>query len=121
MLESLGTFLVLLAFKQFLARDHNIAALLVDFDYCNFKCLAFHALEIAYRPQVHLRTRKKRPRAKNIDRKAALGTFDHGSLDRPLLLMSFFHFVPGMKACGFLVREVDVTFLSLPFLPYHLD
>src|ERR1022692_3814699 len=121
MFQSLAAFLVLLAFEQFLARDHDVAALLVDLDDGNFHGLALHTVEIADGPQVHLRAGQKRPCAQDIHRKAALGALNHGSLDRPLLVMSLFHFVPGVKARRLLVREVDVPFLSLPLLAHHLD
>src|SRR5271155_3075266 len=52
MFESLAALLVLLAFEQLLARDHNVAALLVDLDDGNFERLALHAVEIADGSQI---------------------------------------------------------------------
>jgi hypothetical protein len=78
-------------------------------------------IEIPDGPQIHLRSGQKSPRAQDIDRQAALGALNHDGLDRPLLVVSFFHLVPGVDPRSLLVREVDVTFLGLPFLAHHLN
>ena len=121
MFESLAAFLVLLAFQQFLARDYDVAALLVDLDHRNFERLALHPIQIPDGPQIHLRARQKRPRAEDVDSQAALGTLNHHGVDRALLVVGFFNLVPGVNARGLLVREVDVAFLSLPLFPHHLN
>src|SRR5258708_5734234 len=121
MFQGLAALLVLLAFQQFLARNHNISALLIHLDDGNFERLALHAVEIADGPQIHLRAGQERPRAQDVDRQATLGALNHRSLDRPLLLVSPFHFVPGMEARRFLMREIDVAFFGLSLLAHHLN
>ena len=54
MFKGLGALFTLLAFEQFLTRDHNVAALLVQLYDGDFDGLSFHAIEIADRAQVHL-------------------------------------------------------------------
>ena len=58
-LQSLGSLFTLLAFQHLLARDHNVAALLVQLDDGNFETLALHRIQIARRTQVGLGAGKK--------------------------------------------------------------
>ncbi len=121
MLQRLAALLVLLAFQQFLARDHDVAALLVELDDRDFERLTLHAVEIANRPQIHLRSRQKRSCAQNVDREPALGSLNHHRLNRPLFVMRFLHLVPGVEFARFLMRQVDVALFRLPLLPHHFN
>src|ERR1700704_6568111 len=115
MFESLRALLGLLAFEQILARDYDVAPLLVELDDRDFESLALHAIQIANRAQIHLRAWQERARAEDVYREPALDALDNHSLDRLLLVVSLFDFFPGVDALRLLVREIDVAFLSLPF------
>src|SRR5215831_18022984 len=54
LLKRLGAFLALLFFQQLLARDHDVAALLVQFDDANIEFGILQRVKVAYRPQFHL-------------------------------------------------------------------
>ena len=120
-LERLGALLVLLAFEQVLARDDDVAALLVQLDDRDFDGLALHAVQIADGAQVNLRAGQKRVRAENVDGQAALDAVDDDGLDRLLLVVRLLDFFPGVNALRLLVREVDVAFLGLALVAHHVD
>src|ERR1700733_215476 len=120
-LESLGALLVLLAFEQFLARDHDVAALLVQLDDCDFDGLTLHPVQIADGAKVDLRPGQKRVRALNIYREAALDAIDHTRLDRLLLVVSLLNFFPGVDALSFLVRKADVPLLGFALIAHDID
>src|SRR5579872_57578 len=121
MLQRLVALFALLPFQQFLARNHNIAALLVELDHRYFQRLTLHAVEIADRPQIHLGTGQERPRSQNVDRQTALRALDNRCLDRSLFVVRFLDLIPGVNARSFLMREVDVAFLGLPLLAHYVD
>ena len=112
---------VLLAFEQLLARDHDVAALLVQLDDGDFDGLALHAVQIADRAQIHLRAGQESVRAENVDGQAALDAVDHDGLDRLLLVVGLLDFFPGVNALRLLVREVDVAFLGLALVAHDVD
>ena len=62
-LEGLAAFFRLLFFQQMLARDHDVAALLVQLDDRDFNRLALHAIQVANGPQVNLRAGQEGARA----------------------------------------------------------
>src|SRR5579862_1344497 len=121
MLQSLGSLLILFAFEQFLARDHDVAALLVQLDHGDFDGLALHAIEIANRPKIDLRSGQESVRAVNINGQTALDAIDHYGLNRLFLVVGLFDLFPGMDALGFLVREVDVTLFGFALAAHHVD
>src|SRR5438552_4314109 len=108
MFKGFGALFTLLAFEQFLTRDHNVAALLVQLYDGDFDGLSFHAIEIADRAQVHLRAREKRVSAVDVDREAAFDAVDYDSIDRLFLVVRFFDLFPGMNPLRLLVREADI-------------
>ena len=120
-LESLGTLFILLAFEQFLARDHDVAALLVQLDDGDFDGLTLHAVEVADGAQIDLRTGQERVGAVNVDGEAALDAVDHDGLDGLLFVMSLLDFFPGMNALRLLMRQVDVAFFGLALVAHHVD
>src|SRR5579864_1187901 len=119
--QSLRTLFVLLAFEQFLARDHDVAAFLVELDHGDFERLAFHAIEIADRTKINLRAGQERMRAHDVDGEAALNAINDNCLDRLLFVMSLFDFFPSVNALRFLVREVDVALFGFAFFAHHVD
>src|SRR3954470_3073787 len=121
MLKGLGALLGLLAFQQFFARNHDVAALLVQLDNGDFDGLALHAVEIADRAQIHLRSGKKRMRAMNVYCKSALDAVDDHSLDWLLLVIGLLNFFPGVDPLCLLVREVNVALFRLALAAHDVD
>ncbi len=76
-LEGLGLLFVLLFFQNLLARNHDVAALLVQLDDGDFDGLALHAVQVAHRAQIDLRAGQERARAQDVDGQAALDAIDH--------------------------------------------
>ncbi len=121
MLQGLGALFILLAFEQVLARDHDVAALLVELDDGDFDGLALHAVQIADGAQVDLRAGQERMRAMDVDRQTALDAVDDDGLDGLLLVVGLFDFFPGVNALRLLVREVDVAFFGLALVAHDVD
>ena len=121
MLQSFGALLGLLAFQQFLARDHDVAALFVQLDHSHFDGLALHRIQIADGAQIHLGSREKRMRAVNVDGESTLDAVEHDSMDGLLLVIRFLDFFPGVNALRLLVREVDVAFLDFALAAHDVD
>src|SRR3954451_1283645 len=121
MLQSLGAFFILLAFKQFLARDYDIAALFIQLDYGDFDGLALHAVEIADGPQVDLRAWQESVCAMDVDRESAFDAVDDDSLNGLFLVVGFLNDFPGVNALRLLERQVDVAFFSLALRAHDFD
>src|SRR5450631_1262524 len=119
--EGFAALLVLLFFQKLLARDHDVAALLVELDDGDFHRLALHAVQIADRTQVHLRAGQEGARALNIDGQAALDAFHDDALDRLLLVVSALNLVPRAQPLRFQVREVDVALFGMALLAQNVD
>src|SRR5579863_576662 len=113
MLQGLRALFVLLAFEQVLARDHDVATLLVELDNGNFNRLAFHAVQITDGAQIDLRARQERVCAVDVHGQAALDAVDHDRLDGLLLVVGLLDLFPCMDALRLLVREVNVPLLDL--------
>src|ERR1700685_926611 len=121
MLYRLRPLFSLLAFEQFLARDNDVAALLIQLDDGNFQRLALHSIEITDRTKVHLRTGQEGACAQNVDRQSTFDAVDHDSLNRLFLVVRLLDFVPRVDALRLLVREVDVAFLGLALVAHYVD
>ena len=119
--ERLAALFVLLFFQKLLARDHDVAALLVELDDGDFHRLALHAIQIPDGTQVHLRARQEGARAMNVNSQAAFDTFHHDALDRLLFVVSALNLVPRAQPLRLQVREVDVALFGLALLPHHVD
>ena len=65
-LQSLRLSRLLFLFQDLLARDHNVAALLVQLDDSNFQRLTLHAVQITHRTEVNLRAGQERARSENV-------------------------------------------------------
>src|SRR5215469_4914335 len=76
MLQRFGSLLLLLAFKELLARDDYVAALLVELDDGNVENLTLQPVQIADWTEIDLGTRKKRVRTVNVDCQPALDAVD---------------------------------------------
>ena len=121
LLQRLGALLGLLFFQQLLARDHDVAALLVQLDDANIDLVTLQAIEIAHRAQIDLRTRQKRARAQNIDGQASLDAIDDARLDRSLIVVGLLDLVPGAQTLRLLVREMDVALFGVAGLAHDRD
>jgi hypothetical protein len=73
-----------LFFEQRLAREDDVAALLVDLDDAHPELLPLQCVEVADRPHVDLRAREERAHA-DVHREAALDAFDDAADDDLLL------------------------------------
>ena len=120
-LQSFGFLFVLFLFHQLLARNDDVAALLVELDDGDFDGLALEDIQITHRPQVGLRSWQESLGAQNVDRESALDTLDHRCLDRLLLVMRLLNLVPGAQTLRLLVGEVDVPFLGLALVAHDGD
>ena len=121
MLQSLGAFFRLLAFQTLFARDHDIAAILIELDDGDFQNLTLDGVKIACRPKVSLRAREKRLGAHNVDSQTTLDALDHNRLDRPLFVVGFLDLIPSAQLLRLLMREIDVPFLSLALVAHDGD
>ncbi len=121
MLEGLRPLFALLSLEEILARDHDVAALLVQFNHGNFERLALHAIEVTNRAKVDLRSGQEGVRAENIYSEATLDAIDHNRLDRLLLVVGFVDLFPRVNALGLLVREGNVAFFRFALVAHYID
>ena len=120
-LERLAALFVLLFFEQLLARDDDVAALLVELDDGDFHRLALHAIEIADGTKVNLRAGQEGARALNVDGEAALDALDDDAFDRLLFVVGALDFIPRAETLRFEVREVDVALFGFALLAHDVD
>src|SRR5579871_1716431 len=120
-LQGLGALFILLAFEQVLARDHDVAALLVELDHGDFDGLALHAVQVTDGPEVHLGAGQEGMCAMDVDRQAALDAVDDDGLDGLLVVVSLLDYFPGVNALRLLVREADVAFFGLALDAHDVD
>src|SRR5262245_25483544 len=78
-----------------LAREHDVAALLVDLDHAHAQLLALEAVQVAHRPHVDLAAGQERPHP-DVDGEAALDPFDDAAGDDAALLVGALHLVPDL-------------------------
>ncbi len=121
MLERFTALLVLLFFQKLLARDHDVAALLIQLDDGDFHRLALHAIQIPDGTQVHLRARQKGASALNVESQSALDAFHDDALDRLLVVVGALNLVPRAQPLRLQVREVNVALFGLALLPQYVD
>src|SRR6185437_15215524 len=118
-LEGDGLAGVLLFLENLLARDDDVAALLVELDDADLELLADVAVEVANGTNLNLRARKEGLDA-DIDREAALDARDDHTLHRSLGVGSLFELVPHLVAQCLLVAD-EVTALLLFALDHDLN
>ena len=109
-----------LFFEQRLAREHDVAALLVDLDDAHPELLPLQRIEIADRSHVDLRSGKERADA-DVDGEAALDAFDDAADDDLPIGIGLFDLVPDLHLLGLLAREHDVAFTVFGALEQHVD
>src|SRR5687768_15951197 len=110
----------ILLFKEHLAREHDVAALLVDLDHAHAELLPLQRVEIAHRSNVDLAARQKRADA-NVHREAALDPF-HDAADHDFAFgKGALDLVPNLHLLGLLARQHDVAFTVFRALEQHVD
>ena len=119
-LERLLLLLGVLFFEQDLAREHDVAALLVDLDDAHPELLPLQRVEVAHRPHVDLAAGQERAHA-DVDGEAALDALDDAADHDLLLGEGALDLVPNLHLLGLLAREHDVAFTILGALEQHVD
>src|SRR6185503_1622414 len=109
-----------LFFEERLARQHDVAALLVDLDHAHPELLPLQRVEVPYRTHVDLRAGKERADA-DIDREPALDALDDAADDDLAIGIGLLDLVPDLHLLGLLAREDDVAFTILGAFEQHVD
>ncbi len=109
-----------LFFEQRLAREHDVAALLVDLDDAHAQLLPAQRVEVAHRTHVDLRAGQERADA-DVHREAALDPLDDAADDDLALGIGLLDLVPDLHLLGFFAREDDVAFAVFGALEQHVD
>src|SRR5688572_1846440 len=121
--ERLGRRLLLLGvllLEERLARQHDVAALLVDLDHAHAQLLPAQRVEIADRPHVDLRAGEERADA-DVHGEAALDALDDAADDHLLVGVGLLDLVPDLHLLGLLARQHDVAFTIFGALEQHVD
>jgi len=106
-------------FKQRLARQHDVAPLLVDLDDAHAEFLALEGIQVAHGPHVDLRTREEGTHA-DVDGESTLDAFDDAADDHAAIEEGLFDLVPDLHLLGFFARQHDVAFAILGALQEHV-
>src|SRR5438067_11870707 len=106
--------------EQRLAREHDVAALLVDFDHAHAQFLSAQRVEVSHRTDVDLRPGQEGADA-DVDRQAALDPLDDAADDDLALGIGLLDLVPNLHLLGFFAREDDVSFPVFRALEQHVD
>ena len=109
-----------LFFEQDLAREHDVAALLVDLDDAHPELLPLERVEVAHRPDVNLAAGQERADA-DVDGETALDAFDDAADDHLLFREGALDLVPNLHLLGLLARQHDVAFTIFRALEQHVD
>ena len=109
-----------LLFEEDLAREHDVAALLVDLDDAHAQLLAAQRVEVADGTHVDLRAGQERADA-DVHREAALDPLDDAADDDLALGVGLLDLVPDLHLLGFFAREDDVAFAVFGALEQHVD
>ena len=117
--EGLRAALGLLFLENLLARDDDVAALLVQLDDADLNRLADVRVQIAHRAQLQLRAGQERLDA-DVHRQAALHAADDRPCDRSLLVVRLLHRVPDAEPLRLLVAQ-QVAAFGLLALDDHFD
>ena len=119
-LERVLLLLGVLFFEQRLARQHDVAALLVHLDDAHAQFLAAQRVEVAHGTHVDLRSGQERAHA-DVDGEPALDALDDAADDDLALGVGLLDLVPNLHLLGFFAREDDVAFTILGALEQHVD
>lgn len=118
--HELLAFLAALLLNEFAAAEHDIFAIVVEFDDFEVVGIADELVEILGWDDVDLRRREKRFDT-DVDEQAA---FDHGfdaAFDDAFVFENFADFVPVLAVGGFLLRKDDHAFVIFEADEKHLD
>jgi hypothetical protein len=119
-LERVLLLLGVLLLEERLAREDDVAALLVDLDDAHAQFLAAQRVEIAHRTHVDLRAGQERADA-DVHREPALDALDDAADDDLALGIGLLDFVPDLHLLGFFAREDDVAFAVFGPLEQDVD
>ena len=119
-LERVLLLLGVLFLEQRLAREHDVAALLVDLDHAHAQFLAAQRVEVAHGTHVDLRAGQERADA-DVHREPALDPLDDAADDDLALGIGLLDFVPDLHLLGFFAREDDVAFAIFGALEQDVD
>ena len=106
--------------EQDLAREHDVAALLVDLDDAHPQLLAAQRVEIANGAHVDLRAGQERSDA-DVDGEPALDALDDAADDDLPFLEGLLDLVPDLHLLGLLARKHDVAFAVFGALEQDID
>ena len=109
-----------LLLEQDLAREDDVAALLVDLDDAHAQLLAAQRVEIANRTDVDLAARQERPHA-DVDGEAALDALDDATDHDLAIGIGALDLVPDLHLLGLLAREHDMAVAILGPLEQDID
>ena len=119
-LERVLLLLGVLLFEEHLAREHDVAALLVDLDDAHPELLPLQRVEVAHRAHVDLAAGQERAHA-DVDGEAALDALDDAADDDLLLGEGLLDLVPDLHLLGLLAGEDDVAFAVFGALEQDVD
>src|SRR5262245_18419202 len=106
--------------EQRLARQHDIAALLVHLDDAHAQLLAAQRIQVPDGTHVDLRPGQERAHA-DVDREPALDALDDATDDDLALGIGLLDLVPDLHLLRFFAREDDVALAVLGALEQHVD
>ncbi len=109
-----------LLFEEHLAREHDVAALLVDLDDAHAQLLAAQRVEVPDGTDVDLRAGQERADA-DVHGETALDALDDAADDDLALGIGLLDLVPDLHLLGFFAREDDVAFAVFGALEQHVD
>ena len=119
-LERVLLLLGVLFFEEHLAREHDVAALLVDLDDAHAELLPAQRVEVAHRTHVDLAAGQERAHA-DVDGEPALDALDDAADDDLPLGEGLLDLVPDLHLLGLFAREDDVAFAIFGALEQHVD
>ncbi len=108
-----------LLLEERLARQHDVATLLVHLDHAHAEFLSAQRVEVADGTHVDLRSRQERADA-DVHGEAALDPLDDAADDDLPLGVGLLDLVPNLHLLGFFAREDDVTFAVFGSLEQHV-
>src|SRR5262249_31313192 len=111
---------LLLDLDDGLARQHDVAALLVDRDHLEVEILAAKRLEVLDRLHVDQGSGQERLDA-DVDGEATLDSLDDSAPHGRAGAKSLFDFVPDLHLLGFVFGQNDIAVLVLGALEKHVD
>src|SRR5262249_29451144 len=103
-----------------LARQHDVAALLVDLDDAHPQLLAAQRIQVTHGTDVDLRAGKERADT-DVHGESALDALDDAADDDLALGIGLLDFVPDLHLLGLFTREHHVAFAVLGALEQHVD